>query len=446
LGVQSTSVAIMGGGVIGGGQEVDAPPPTSSLKDEEGDDDGNADDASYSMSLLYGAIPSTAAATGFCVTNGGLPSSSSGGSMTKPPSYLLFADPWAPLEKIIESLEGKKQGEEEAKKFSPVIAGGISSPLLTPAGIVADNCDSTVALDGAALPRGSAVGISLTGSLGLQTIVAQGCRGVGPSFTVTSVASTEPGAGRGEDGMEKLQKGNVIMTLDNQPALELLQQVTERANDEDKTLLRSGWLLCGISEESASPPVEDTNIQAPRDFLIRQVVGLVPEPKAIVVGARVSVGDTFRFHVRAANTAKDDLKLMISRAKTERLFFSTGSSAGVPLAAVQVSCVGRGKGLYGRSNVDLEIIEELVDGAVAGSDDDDHDEEPPVAGFFANGEIGPVGLTGFGNDVSSGTFVHGFTTVVAVLSDFSEDKKKRGDTSSQPASSTFDDMEEDAWG
>uniref|UniRef100_A0A7S2N2P5 FIST C-domain domain-containing protein n=1 Tax=Helicotheca tamesis TaxID=374047 RepID=A0A7S2N2P5_9STRA len=466
----ATFVAVVGAGVIGGGEEVDTAPPPPSTSTEKAKEE---EEDSYAMSLLYGIIPSTAAATGFCVTNASGPNPSMGGNnMAKAPSYLIFADPWSPLDDILSNLQkGDDSSDDDDDKQSPIIAGGISCPPLTAQGTVAPNCESTVALDGLPLPRGSAVGICLTGSLGLQTIVAQGCRGVGPSYTVTSVASTEPAAGnKGEDGMGKVTKGNVVMRLDDEPALHRLAEVTEQASDADKALLRSGWLLCGLSDESSSSSSvsDEEAIQSPRDFLIRQVMGLVPDAKAIVIGSReISLGDTFRFFVRDANTAKEDLNLMVRRAKTERLF-NMGDSSGVPLAALQVSCVARGRSLYGRSNVDLEMIEELVEGAVM--EDDDEDEEdvppPPVAGFFANGEIGPVGLSGFGSSSplsssssgtsSSGTHVHGFTAVTAVLCDFSSEQKSDGKAtvgssksliSESTIISTFEnDLGDDAWG
>jgi small ligand-binding sensory domain FIST len=57
------------------------------------------------------------------------------------------------------------------------------------------------------------------------------------------------------------------------------------------------------------------------------------------------------------------------------------------------SCNGRGRGMFGVVDHDAAELERALDGA-------------PAAGFFAAGEIGPIG---------SQSFVHGFTATVAVF-------------------------------
>jgi small ligand-binding sensory domain FIST len=56
--------------------------------------------------------------------------------------------------------------------------------------------------------------------------------------------------------------------------------------------------------------------------------------------------------------------------------------------ALMFSCVGRGAGLYGRPNHDLDTLQAQL-GPI------------PVGGFFCNGEIGPV---------HGRTFLHGYTS------------------------------------
>jgi small ligand-binding sensory domain FIST len=59
-----------------------------------------------------------------------------------------------------------------------------------------------------------------------------------------------------------------------------------------------------------------------------------------------------------------------------------GDDAGTTIGALQISCLARGQGLYGRPNVDLQHVEGLLH----------HDDakSPPIAGFFASAEIGPL--------------------------------------------------------
>ncbi|KAH8063055.1 hypothetical protein JL722_2212 [Aureococcus anophagefferens] len=77
------------------------------------------------------------------------------------------------------------------------------------------------------------------------------------------------------------------------------------------------------------------------------------------------------------------------------------SGGGARPLSFLTSCAGRGEGLFEEPNVDTDALSEL--GA-------------PVCGFFANGELGPVGAR-----VASGgptpTYLHGFTATAAVLCD-----------------------------
>ena len=64
------------------------------------------------------------------------------------------------------------------------------------------------------------------------------------------------------------------------------------------------------------------------------------------------------------------------------------------VGAVLFSCLGRGKGLYGQPDHDTHLFHSMMG-------------EVPMAGFFCNGEIGPVG---------GRTYLHGYTSSFAVFS------------------------------
>ena len=269
-------------------------------------------------------------------------------------SVILFVDPWSPLDTIMESLSQ-----------SSVVTGGISVPTGT---------GPTIAIDGEAMPQGSCVGLRFKGNMGVQAMVAQGCQPVGPSFTITAC------------------EGNIITELDSRPALKTLEDVANTASPVEQKKISSG-LVCGIAGVDQE------------DYLIRQIMGFVPAKQGLAIGSKVEAGDRFRFHVRDREAAEGDLELMIKRAKTERLFDSSRNH-GNAVAALQISCVARGRSLFGQPGVDLAQIKELLD-------------EPVVGGFYANGEIGPVGIAGFSSTSNAGTYLHGFTTVAAILCDYS---------------------------
>jgi len=402
-------LSVVGGGVIGNGIELDEPTKPS-------------------MSIMLGRIPEGAKFEVFSFNE-----------MNKPPpppdseywrklsgndeaesaaSYMLFADPWSPMENIIEGLSSLPVPYSDGA----VIVGGISVPVAA---------KPTVAIDDQPMPQGSAVGIAFQGAMGIQACTAQGCRPVGPVYTVTAAGN------------------NCILELDSEPAVTALESLISKSSVEEQRMLGSG-LVCGIIASTALQDNDEGQKQQ-GDYLIRQIAGFVPGKKGIVIGGSLQVGDRFRFHVRDKATAEEDLKLMVNRVQTERMYSET-SKKGTVMAALQISCVGRGQGLYGKSNVDVSKILQLVDS----NKDANGSSVGCVGGFFANGEIGPVGVAGLsisagansGNDGSSGTHLHGFTTVVAMLCDYSttETATKPGAFDEGSEDSSVDGGRLDAWG
>ena len=93
-------------------------------------------------------------------------------------------------------------------------------------------------------------------------------------------------------------------------------------------------------------------------------------------GRAPRAGDEVRFHVRDATAAKNDLDLQLRRYALERAYSSAASSIE---ACLVIPCVGRGRLLFGESGGDSRTIGAALGGQAA------------VGGFFANGELGPVG-------------------------------------------------------
>jgi len=94
-----------------------------------------------------------------------------------------------------------------------------------------------------------------------------------------------------------------------------------------------------------------------------------------------------QLHAFSADHARQEL-----RASAAALTAATGGGA-APAGGLMVSCVGRGAALYGEEGVESAVLQQSM-GSLA------------LAGFFAGGEIGPVGAR---------TFVHTYTTTVGLL-------------------------------
>jgi len=382
LGDDYTLLSIVGGGVVGDGLESDNP-------------------GAPSMSLLSGIVPADAAVEVFMFGPDEQPPPPESlawnaiGRAQDTPSYIMFADPFGKIQEVINGLDSSGNSREEG---SAVVAGGISCPLF------GDNEGSTVALNGKTYPKGSVLGVGLSGSLGIQAVVAQGCRPLGKLYEVTK-------------GGE-----NFIEELDGRPAVEVLADIAQGSDisEEDKQNIQKYGIMIGL----ATPGAKDVQMG---DYLIRQILGF--RAPAVMVGAEVKTGDLLKFHVRDPKAALQDMENMIGRAKTERLF----TNAGRPLAALQISCVARGRSLFGRPNVDIDCVKGLLQ-------QQEDDNAAAIGGFFANGEIGPIGIAGVGI-TSKVTHMHGFTTVACTITDFSVPM-----TSHQVGATATSQEDDSAWG
>jgi small ligand-binding sensory domain FIST len=104
------------------------------------------------------------------------------------------------------------------------------------------------------------------------------------------------------------------------------------------------------------------------------------------VGALPQVGQTLQFQLRDPDAADEDLRELLKRMRTEL-------GPRQPVGALLCSCNGRGVGLFGTPDHDARTLADFL-GPI------------PLAGFFCNGEIGPVGAQ---------NFLHGFTASIALV-------------------------------
>jgi small ligand-binding sensory domain FIST len=211
-------------------------------------------------------------------------------------------------------------------------------------------------IDGRTVDRG-AVGVLVDGS-SARSLVSQGCRPVGPAMTVTEA------------------HGNVIRGLAGQPALEKMRQVLADLPPPEQALASSGLHLGIAADEYA----ED------HEYLVRSITGTEPDTKGLVVGDLVAVGQTVRLQIRDADAADADLRATLARCPGQ-----PGSGA------LLFSCNGRGAHLFGPSYGGASHDTALVRSSLAAD---------AVAGFFADGEIGPV---------AGRSHLHGFTASVLVF-------------------------------
>ncbi len=259
-------------------------------------------------------------------------------------SVLLLGDPFSfPTDPFLKRVNEGTPGVR--------VMGGMASGSHEPG-------RNRLVLDGDVYEDGAvAVAIEGDGSLAIRTVVSQGCRPIGRPMIVTRT------------------EGNLIRELGRRPALEVLRDLFATLPPDDQRLVQQGLHIGRVISE-----YRETFGRG--DFLVRNVLG-ADEAGGIAITDVVRVGQTVQFHVRDAETADEDLRGLLEGASRD------SRAAG----ALLFSCNGRGSRLFDVPDHDVGTIRDVL-GPV------------PVAGFFAMGEIGPVG---------GENFVHGFTASVVLF-------------------------------
>lgn len=209
--------------------------------------------------------------------------------------------------------------------------------------------------------RNGLIGLALSGNIGMDTIVAQGCRPIGEPVKISKC------------------DGTLLKEIDEQPPLELLQKVYDGLDENDKSLVQTSLFL-GIEMD----PLKDDPQQG--DFLIRNIMGVDRAIGGMQIGALLREGQLVQFHLRDKAMSAEDLELMLGRYRDEE---NSQNACG----ALLFSCLGRGQSLYGKPNHDSDMFRDKLG-------------DIPLGGFFCNGEIGPVG---------NSTFLHGYTSSFGIF-------------------------------
>jgi len=205
-----------------------------------------------------------------------------------------------------------------------------------------------------------AVGVRLDG-VEMLPCVSQGATPIGPELTITAA------------------DGNVIEELAGRPALVTLRETIEGLPASELEMVEGG-LLVGIVVDANKPDY----VQG--DFLVRGLVGADPSSGKVAVAADVHPGQVVRLHARDAVSADRDLREALAVQMT-----ALGGRA--PAGALLFACNGRGREMFSRPHHDADTVAEAL-------------LDAPAAGFFAAGEIGPVG---------GEHFLHSFTATIAVF-------------------------------
>ena len=260
--------------------------------------------------------------------------------------WLAFADPFRL------DCEAWLRGWNEAYAPLPIL-GGLAS------GAPAEQ-RTQVYLNGEVFDEGG-VAISVGGNVSLASVISQGCTPIGETWTITRA------------------ERNLIHEIGNRPAYQVLSDTFNHLSLQDQQRSRGNLFIGLVVNEY----LETFNRG---DFLIRNLLGADPQTGTIAVGALPRVGQTIQFQRRDAATGTEDITALLQRAQKQlanRKIFG----------GCLCSCNGRGAPLFGAPHHDAGHVQQAF-GPFG------------LAGFFCNGEIGPVGEK---------NFLHGYTASLALF-------------------------------
>ncbi len=200
------------------------------------------------------------------------------------------------------------------------------------------------------------VGIRISG-VPIRTLVSQGCRPIGEPMVITK------------------SERNIIEQLGGKCALDVVYELFQTLPTREQAMFQHGLHLGRVVNEYQES-------FAYGDFLIRNVVGIDKEARSIAIGDFVRPGQTVQFHIRDSQSASVELEQMLKKSVLEKAYRS----------ALLFTCNGRGVNLFPEANHDSTMVQSS--GKI------------PLAGFFAAGEIGPVG---------NRNFLHGFTASIVLF-------------------------------
>lgn len=258
---------------------------------------------------------------------------------------------------VVLALELPNRSVREVLSGDDLLAGrgarfGIAHLDPTQAGLVsrAPDFDGSYFVGGLTSARGKSVqictdgvatsgatGVVLSDEVGVATGMSQGCTPLGAWHRVTG-------------GYQ-----NLLTTLDDRPALEVLMEDAAEITGGDPRNLGDG-VLVGVGL-----PNRDTD-----DSLVRNLMGVSIESGAVAIGHDCRPGDRVQFVRRDAAAARIDMQRMLDGLAKR--------TSGRPWAGLYFSCVARGRHLFGEPAVELEMIRDTLG-------------EFPLVGFFGNGEI-----------------------------------------------------------
>jgi small ligand-binding sensory domain FIST len=155
----------------------------------------------------------------------------------------------------------------------------------------------------------------------------------------------------------------LILELDGRPAFQVFAEVVPQPLLED--LRRAAaFIFAGLPVDAERQHI------AQGEYVIRNIVGVDSEQGIVAIGDEIRQGQKLVFTLRDGSRARDDLKVTLATQ-------AQAWQEQAPQFGLYFNCSGRGRGLYGFSDLDTSYIKQQLG-------------EIPIIGFFTGCEIAPI--------------------------------------------------------
>ena len=196
---------------------------------------------------------------------------------------------------------------------------------------------------------------------GAEGVVVNGAGGMGfkgvPEFTAGVTQSCKT---IGDPMFVTDFEDDLVLTLDGTPALEVFSRVASEL-EFDNLENAARQLLISFPLDPEEPKFEGES------SMVRHLTGIDVARQGLQVSQIVEKGTVVSFAYRSAVSARDDLNAMLKRMKKEK----------PPSFGIYFNCAARGEALYGKSDVDIQLIHEQLG-------------DFPLAGMFGGYEMAKV--------------------------------------------------------
>jgi small ligand-binding sensory domain FIST len=194
--------------------------------------------------------------------------------------------------------------------------------------------------------EGDISGIVFNDTNTIITGITQGCTPIGEVHTLTACDH------------------HLAMSIDKRPALTVFKEEIGDvlSRDIDRA---AGYIFAAF-------PVKGSDTG---DYVVRNIIGIDTENNILAIGDNMKVDSKIMFCKRDGQSAIQDMQRMLNNIKKR-----AGNNK--IKGALYISCLGRGKNLFGNQSEELKMITEVLG-------------EIPLVGFYANGEIAGNQLYGY---------------------------------------------------